>query len=99
MPLKATMMIRALAILAFASIPATCLYAHESKIEHLTVGDSEREYIVSRPAGHLPRPTILVLHGSLSNAKMASIGMGFGPLVDREQLVAVYPNAIAGHVE
>jgi polyhydroxybutyrate depolymerase len=96
MPLKATMMIRALAILAFASIPATCLYAHESKTEHITVGDSEREYIVSRPAGRLPRPTILVLHGSLSNAKMASIGMGFGPLVDREQLVAVYPNAIAG---
>ena len=96
MPLKGIMTIRALAVLAFASVPLTCLYAHESKTEHITVGDSEREYVVSRPAGHLPRPTILVLHGSLSNAKMAAMGMGFGRLVDREHLVAVYPDAVAG---
>jgi polyhydroxybutyrate depolymerase len=96
MPLKGIMIIRALTALAFASVPIASLYAHESKTEHITVGDSEREYIVSRTAGRLPRPTILVLHGSLSNAKMAAMGMGFAPLVDREQLVAVYPNAIAG---
>jgi polyhydroxybutyrate depolymerase len=36
-----------------------------------------------------------VLHGSLSNAQMAIVGMGFEALVDREQLVAVYPDAAA----
>src|SRR5271165_1677682 len=89
-------MIRALAVLAFASIPLACLRAKETKVEQLSVGGFERTYRVSRPSSRGPRPTILVLHGSMANAQMAAFGMGFEALVEREQLVAVYPDAVAG---
>ena len=89
-------MIRALAVLAFASIPLACLRAKETKVEQLSVGGFERTYRVSRPSSRGPRPTILVLHGSMANAQMAAFGMGFEALVEREQLVTVYPDAVAG---
>jgi len=77
-------------------IPFASPHAAEVKSERLTIGASERSYIVSIPASHGPRPTVLVLHGSLANGPMAILGMGFEKLVDREGLVAVYPSAIAG---
>jgi polyhydroxybutyrate depolymerase len=88
--------IRALAVFAFASVPLASLRAAETKVEQLTFGGFERKYVVSAPASRRPRPTVLVLHGSMANAQMASLGMGFEPLVNREELVAVYPNAVAG---
>jgi poly(3-hydroxybutyrate) depolymerase len=87
------------AILAafFASIiPFASLHAAEIKNEQLTVGGSERSYIISTPRVRGPQPTVLVLHGSLANGPMAMLGMGFQKLVDREELVAVYPSAVAG---
>ncbi|HET6169698.1 MAG TPA: PHB depolymerase family esterase [Terracidiphilus sp.] len=88
--------IRALAVCAFSSIPLASLLAAETQHQHLSFGGLEREYIVSAPAPQRPRPTVLVLHGSLLNAQVTVQGMGFEPLVDRESLVAVYPNAVSG---
>jgi len=88
---------RAIAALAFASIiPFASLNAAEVKTGRLTIGALERSYIVSAPTLHGPHPTVLVLHGSLGNGPMAMLGMGFQKLVDRKELVAVYPSAVAG---
>jgi polyhydroxybutyrate depolymerase len=89
------MTIRALAVCALASMPFASLLAAE-RVHRLSFGGFEREYILSAPASRRPRPTVLVLHGSLLNAQVTVQGMGFEPLVDRESLLAVYPNAVSG---
>jgi polyhydroxybutyrate depolymerase len=94
MPLK-PIMTRGWIGLALAGIPFASSRAQGKKLEQILVGRSQRKYIVSRPAAGQPRPTIFVLHGSLANAQMAILGMGFEALVDREQVVAVYPDAVA----
>ena len=87
--------IRALAAFAFASIPWASLPAAEMKAEHLSVGGFEREYLISAPASRGPRPTVLVLHGTWQSGQIMMQTAGLEPLVDREELVAVYPNGIA----
>jgi len=65
--------------------------------EHkITVGGIERTYLVSRPtkAASGKAPAVIVLHGGVLSAKGARRDMGFEPLVDREGLIAVYPNAV-----
>jgi polyhydroxybutyrate depolymerase len=87
--------IRALAVFAFASIPWASLPAAEMKVQHLSVGGFEREYYISAPASQGPRPTVLVLHGTWQSGQIMMQTTGLEPLVDREGLVAVYPNGIA----
>jgi polyhydroxybutyrate depolymerase len=87
--------VRVVAAFAFASIPwASCLAAQVS-LEHLSVGGLEREYTISRPAAPGPRPTVVVLHGTWQSGQIMLKTTGLEPLVDREGLVAVYPNGIA----
>jgi polyhydroxybutyrate depolymerase len=87
---------RVIAALVFATIiPFASLDAAEQKTEHVTAGGLQRSYILVKPRLRGPRPTVIVLHGSLANGPMALLSMGFEKLVDREQLVAVYPDAIA----
>lgn len=88
-------MIRAFAVLAFASTPWASLAAAEMRAEKLWAGGLEREYFVSAPASRHPRPTVLVLHGTWQSAQIMIQTTGLEPLVDREGLVAVYPNGIA----
>jgi polyhydroxybutyrate depolymerase len=88
--------ISTLAVLAFASVPFASLRAAETHTQQLSSGGIEREYVVSAPTSRRPHPTVLALHGSLLNAQIMMKTMGFEPLVDREDLAAVYPNAIAG---
>jgi polyhydroxybutyrate depolymerase len=88
--------IRALAVFAFASIPLASLLAAETKVQQLSFGGYEREYVLSAPTSRRPLPTVLALHGSLLNAQIMIISMGLEPLVDRKGLVAVYPNAVLG---
>jgi len=87
--------VRALAGCALASIACASLQASEMQVQRLASGGHMRDYIVSTPTPHHPRPTVLVLHGSLLNAQVTVRAMGFEPLVARGDLVAVYPNAIA----
>jgi polyhydroxybutyrate depolymerase len=86
--------IRALATFTFASIPWASLAA-EIKLQHLSVGGIEREYILSAPAIPSPRPTVLVLHGTWQSGQIMMQTSGLEPLVEREGLVAVYPSGIA----
>jgi polyhydroxybutyrate depolymerase len=64
--------------------------------EKLLVGGIEREYLVSAVKSDRPRPTVVVLHGSLLTADVMVSVMGFEPVAERERVVAVYPNAVAG---
>jgi polyhydroxybutyrate depolymerase len=86
--------VRALAVCACASIPFASLLAAEGQVQQLSFGGLAREYILSTPTPRRPRPTVLVLHGSLLNAQVTVQSMGFEPLVHREDLVAVYPNGV-----
>jgi polyhydroxybutyrate depolymerase len=84
------------AVLALAAIPLTCVQAAQTRHEQLSFGGYERKYVVLAPASRRPRPTIIVLHGSMANAQIAIQSTGFEALVDREELVAIYPNAVTG---
>src|SRR5438477_4297046 len=75
-------------------IATTLASAAQSTARTLQVGGVERAYLLSRPAATGPRPTIVVLHGGTLTAAWAQREMGVEPLVDREGLVAVYPDAI-----
>jgi polyhydroxybutyrate depolymerase len=86
---------RAFVIAAFISIPWGASSAAGITSEKLFVGGIEREYLVSAAKSDRPRPTVLVLHGSLLNGDVMVPVMGFEPIVEREGLVAVYPNAVA----
>src|SRR5262249_10199184 len=61
----------------------------------LMVGGVAREYRLSRPSDSDPRPAIIVLHGGTMTADQIRRSVGVEPLVDREKIVAVYPQGIA----
>jgi polyhydroxybutyrate depolymerase len=67
--------------------------ANEIKTRALDVGGTERHYILSAPPSGGPRPAIFVLHGGGMSANSGLHTTGMEPLVARENLVAVYPNA------
>jgi polyhydroxybutyrate depolymerase len=73
------------------------LFASEIHAGKISVDDHERDFLLSMPAPSGPHPAVVVLHGGSLDAKNAMRSTGFEPLVDREPLVAVYPNASAGH--
>jgi polyhydroxybutyrate depolymerase len=72
-----------------------CPAAAEVSVQYLSVGGLDREYIISTPPSPHRRPTVIVLHGTLQSGLIMRHTTGLEPLVDREGLVAVYPNAIA----
>jgi polyhydroxybutyrate depolymerase len=83
--------------LAFLVCATTSALA-ETSVHKLAVGGVERSYILSMPAARRdPRPTIVVLHGGTLNAENAVRTTGVEPLVEREGIVAIYPDAIGGH--
>jgi polyhydroxybutyrate depolymerase len=71
--------------------------AAETSTRRLVVNGSERSLILSVSATGRPHPTVIVLHGGSLNAENARRSTGFEPLVDREGLAAIYPDAVAGH--
>ncbi len=81
----------ALSLLAQESIGA---FARDSQTRQLSVGGVERHYIISAPAAGGTRPAIIVLHGGGMSANSGMRSTGMEPLAERENLVAVYPNAL-----
>jgi len=67
--------------------------AKEIESRTLNVGGTERHYMLSAPAGNGPHPAIFILHGGGMNANSGMRTTGMEPLIAREGLVAVYPNA------
>jgi polyhydroxybutyrate depolymerase len=61
----------------------------------LTVGGVARDYLLSRSSASDPRPAIIVLHGGTMTADQIRQSVGVEPLVEREKIVAVYPQGIA----
>jgi polyhydroxybutyrate depolymerase len=76
---------------------AAPLLASEVREGKISVDGQRREFLVSNPSAAGPLPAVLILHGGTLNAQNAMRSTGFEDLVDRERLVAVYPNALAGH--
>src|SRR5947208_12493275 len=89
--------IRAFAGFGLASMAWACPAEAEVRIEHLSVGGLDREYVLSAPAVASRRPTVIVLHGTWQSGLIMRHTTGLEPLVEGEGLVAVYPNAIATH--
>jgi polyhydroxybutyrate depolymerase len=67
----------------------------QAQVRYLSVGGLVREYLISAPAFRGPRPTVIVLHGTVQTGQIMMHTTGLEPLVDREGLVAVYPNGLA----
>lgn len=79
------------------ALAATNPVSAETSTQHLSLGGLDRSFVLSRPASREPRPAVIVLHGGTLDAENAMRTTGMEPLVAREQLVAAYPNAIAGN--
>jgi polyhydroxybutyrate depolymerase len=91
------MIARVASRLAVASFLTACAAsaasANEPPARKLSVGGYERVYLLSNAAPGTPRPAIIVLHGGGMSANSGMRSTGFEPLIARENLVAIYPNA------
>ena len=87
--------IRAFGGFALAGMAWACPAGAEVTSHHLSFGGLDREYIISAPPSAHRRPTVIVLHGTWQSGLIIRHTTGLEPLVEREDLVAVYPNAIA----
>jgi len=74
------------------SAPSSASELHE---QQLVIDGRDRDYLLSVPPYPRPLPTIIALHGTLINARQATVSMGLQPLVDSEGLAAIYPSAVA----
>ncbi len=66
----------------------------------IEVGGRERSYLQYRPAQAAERPSVVVvLHGSLQDARRIRTwtGFGFDRLADEHGFVTVYPNGLSGN--
>jgi polyhydroxybutyrate depolymerase len=58
----------------------------------LGVGAQQRTYILERPSGQMPRPTIIMLHGLAGSGADAAKGSGLDRLAPQNGFVAVFPD-------
>ncbi len=81
---------------AAAALIAAFPLAASAQQQSLTHGAVERTYVVRAPRGVTraspPLPVVVVLHGGGGNAANAEQMTGFTRLVEREQILVVYPN-------
>src|SRR5437660_73048 len=90
--MRATSLRVAAAALLLAGVSAR-VDAAETAERTLTVAGTTRAYLLTQSAQTGPRPALIVLHGGTLSAAQARRDMRIEPLVDREGLVAVYPDA------
>jgi polyhydroxybutyrate depolymerase len=89
-----TLMLACLALAASSDVSgAQRRRARDEDLQSIQVNGRERTYMVRAPrdrSGLLP--VVIVLHGGGGNARNAEVMSGFTRLVERERLIAVYPN-------
>jgi polyhydroxybutyrate depolymerase len=72
--------------------------AHAAEEHSLTVDGHERSYLFVSPANAAgPLPVVLAFHGGRGNARQMQRYTRFDALVDKENLVVVYPEALEGN--
>src|SRR5262245_61714363 len=82
------------AVLAACALSATPA-AHAQSLQ-LTVDGQPRVFVVNRPSGAEPRPTVIMLHGAFSNAAKEANAPGLGQLAPQNGFAAVFPEGRAG---
>jgi poly(3-hydroxybutyrate) depolymerase/tetratricopeptide (TPR) repeat protein len=83
-----------LAVLAASALSATPA-AHAQSMQ-LVVDGQPRVFVLNRPAGAEPRPTIIMLHSAGSNAAREASAPGLGQLAPQNGFAAVFPEGRAG---
>jgi poly(3-hydroxybutyrate) depolymerase/tetratricopeptide (TPR) repeat protein len=86
--------VTALAVLA-ASVLAATPPAHAQSMQ-LVVDGQPRVFVLNRPPGAEPRPTVIMLHGAFSNAAKEADAPGLGQLAPQNGFAAVFPEGRAG---
>ncbi|HWP13803.1 MAG TPA: PHB depolymerase family esterase [Ramlibacter sp.] len=90
-----------LLVLAFLPRGAHALDKHGEPGTHtlaIAVNGSQRTYIVHVPAGYraqTPAPVVIMLHGGGGSARAALWETGWAAKADKEDFLAVFPNAMA----
>jgi polyhydroxybutyrate depolymerase len=86
--------VTALAVLA-ASVLAATSAGHAQSLQ-LVVDGQPRVFVLDRPPGAEPRPTVIMLHGAFSNAAKEANAPGLGQLAPQNGFAAVFPEGRAG---
>lgn len=79
--------------LVTSALVSLAAFAGEVVTRKLSVGGTERMYLLSTSVTGGPRPAIIVLHGGGMSANSALRSTGLEPLIARENLIGIYPNA------
>jgi poly(3-hydroxybutyrate) depolymerase/tetratricopeptide (TPR) repeat protein len=80
---------------ASATAPAATPAAHAQSMQ-LVVDGQPRVFVLNRPPGAEPRPTVIMLHGAGSNAAKEANAPGLGQLAPQNGFAAVFPEGRGG---
>src|SRR5262245_40907742 len=83
-----------LVVLAASALSATP--AARAQSLQLVVDGQPRVFVLNRPPGAEPRPTVIMLHGAFSNAAKEANAPGLGQLAPQNGFAAVFPEGRAG---
>jgi poly(3-hydroxybutyrate) depolymerase len=81
-------------VLAACALSATPT-AHAQSLQ-LVVNGQPRVFVLNRPSGTEPHPTVIMLHGGGSNAAREADAPGLGQLAPQNGFAAVFPEGRAG---
>jgi polyhydroxybutyrate depolymerase len=84
-------------LLATLVVLGACLPSAAARAQslQLVVDGQPRVFVVNRPPGAEPRPTVIMLHGAFSNAAKEANAPGLGQLAPQNGFAAVFPEGRA----
>jgi len=78
--------------LAVVVLAAPC---HAAETKSIVVAGQQRTYVLSRPSASGPRPTVVMLHGTGTNAADFSQTVRLTEIAQRQGFVVVYPETLS----